>query len=60
MKLTWVIMEMIMGKEVDVKVDWEVDDVGEDVPSLGKTSREDITRNLGPFFSGRQKRRLPF
>ena len=21
-----------MGKEVDVKVDWEVDDVGEDVP----------------------------
>ena len=29
MKLTLVIMEMIMGKEVDVKVDWEVD---EDVP----------------------------
>ena len=32
MKLTLVIMEMIMGKEVDVKVDWEVDEVGEDVP----------------------------
>ena len=32
MKLTLVIMEMIMDKEVDVKVDWEVDDVGEDVP----------------------------
>ena len=32
MKLTLVIMEMIMGKEVGVKVDWEVDDVGEDVP----------------------------
>ena len=32
MKLTLVIMEMIMGKEVDVKVDWEVDEVGKDVP----------------------------
>ena len=31
MKLTLVIMEMIMDKEVDVKVDWEVDEVGEDV-----------------------------
>ena len=31
MKLTLVIMEMIMGKEVNVKVDWEVDEVGEDV-----------------------------
>ena len=47
MKLTLVIVEMIMGKEVDVKVDWEVDDVGEDVPSLGKTSLENEGFNSG-------------
>ena len=32
MKLTLVIMEMIMDKEVAVKVDWEVHEVVEDVP----------------------------